>query len=53
MSPGSEIDLDNLMLSRTSIDDYEKLGNLDVLGIQDIPKTHEDMTWYIPTSKNN
>ena len=43
MSPGNEIDLKNLMLSRTSIDDYEKFGNLDVLGIQDIPKTHEDM----------
>ena len=51
MSPGNEIDLNNLMLSRTSIDDYEKLCNLNVLGVQDIPKTHEDML--IPTSKNN
>ena len=42
MSPGNEIDLNNLMLSRTSIDDYEKLCNLDVLGVQDISKTHED-----------
>ena len=31
MSPGTEIDLNNLMLSRTSIDDYEKLCNLDAL----------------------
>ena len=43
MTPGNEIDLNNLMLSRTSTDDYEKLCNLDVLGVQDIPKTHEDM----------
>ena len=28
MSPGNEIDLNNLMLSRTLIDDYEKLCNL-------------------------
>ena len=43
MSPGNEIYLNNLMLSKTSIADYEKLCNLDVLGAQDIPKTHEDM----------
>ena len=43
MSPGNEIDLNNLMLSRTSIDDYEKLCNLVVLGVQDIPKSHEDI----------
>ena len=43
MSPGNEIYLKNLMLSKTSIADYEKLCNLDVLGAQDIPKTHEDM----------
>ena len=41
MSPGNEMDLNNLMLSRISIDDYEKLCNLDVVGVQDIPKTHE------------
>ena len=51
ISPGNEIDLNNLMLSRTSIDDYEKLCNLDVLGVQDIPKSHEDIS--ITTSKNN
>ena len=49
--PGNEMDLNNLMLSRTSIDDCEKLCNLDALGVQDIPKTHEDMV--IPSSKNN
>ena len=43
MSPGNEIDLNNLILSRTSIDDYEKLCNLDVLGVQDIPKSHQDI----------
>ena len=43
MTPGNEIDLNNLMLLRTSTDYYEKLCNLDVLGVQDIPKTHQDM----------
>ena len=43
MSPGNEITVNNLMLLRTSMDDYEKLCNLDVLGVQDIPKTHEDI----------
>ena len=41
VSPGNGIDLNNLMLSGTSIDDYEKLCSLDALGVQDIPKTHE------------
>ena len=31
------------MLSRTSIDDYQKFCNLDVLRVQDVPKTHEVM----------
>ena len=53
MSPGNEIDLNNLMfrtcidlnnLLRTCIDDYEKLCNPYVLVFQDISKTHEDMT---------
>ena len=43
MSPGNEIDLNNLMLSRTPIDDYEKLCNHDVLRVEDIPKTLEEM----------
>ena len=43
MISGNGIDLNNLMLSRTSIDDCEKLCNLDVLRAQDIPKTHADM----------
>ena len=30
------------MLSRTSLD-YEKLCNLNVLGVQDISQTHEDI----------
>ena len=30
------------MLSIISIDDYQKLCNLDVLGVQDIPKAHEE-----------
>ena len=30
------------MLSINSIEDYEKVCNLDVLGVQDIPKTHEE-----------
>ena len=43
MSPGNEINLTNLMLSKTSIDDYKKLCNLDELAVQNIPKTHEDI----------
>ena len=43
MIPGNGVDLKNLMPSRTSIDDCEKLCNLDVLRAQDIPKTHGDM----------
>ena len=43
MSPGNEIDLNNLTLLRTSRYDYEKLCNLGALGVQDIPKIHEDI----------
>ena len=43
MSREHEIDINNLMLSKTSIDDYEKLYNLEVLGVQEIPKTHENI----------
>ena len=43
MSGGNEISLNNLILLRTSIDGYEKFCNLNVLGVQDIPKTHEDV----------
>ena len=43
MSGRNEIGLNNLILLRTFIDDYEKFCNLDVLGVQDIPKTHEDI----------
>ena len=43
MSPGNEINLNDLMLSRTSTDDYEKLCNLDVLGVQDVQESDEDI----------
>ena len=43
MSLGNEIDRNNLMLSRTSIDDYEKLCNLDVLGVQDVQESPEEI----------
>ena len=43
MSGGNEISLNNLILLRTSIDAYEEFCNLNVLGVQDIPKTHEDV----------
>lgn len=32
-SPGNEVDLSNQKLSRTFIDDYENLCNLDILGV--------------------
>ena len=43
MSPGNEIDAKNLMLSRTSIHEYEKLYNVDVLGVQDVQESYENI----------
>ena len=43
ISPGNEIDLNNLMLLRKSIDDYENFCNLDVLGVEDVQESHEDI----------
>lgn len=43
MSSKNEIDLNNLMLSRRSIDDYENLSNLDILGVQDVEQSHGDI----------
>ena len=43
MSSRNKIYLDNLMLSRTSIDDSEKLCNLDVFGAQDVQGSHKDI----------
>ena len=43
MAPWNVIDLNNLMVSRTSIDEYGELYNLDVLGVPDGQKSHEDI----------
>ena len=43
MSPRNEIDAKNLMLSRTSIHEYEKLYNVDVLGVQDVQESYENI----------
>lgn len=42
MSPGNEIDLNNVMLSRTSIDDCEKLSSLDLLGVKYVYESTEN-----------
>ena len=43
MSPGNEIDAKNLILSRTSIHEYENLYNVDVLGVQDVQESYENI----------
>ena len=43
--------MDLLLLKIYDIDDYDKLCNLHILGVQDIPKTHEETVH--TTSKNN
>ena len=42
MSPGNEIDLNNVMLSRTSIGDCEKLSSLDLLGVKYVYESTEN-----------
>jgi hypothetical protein len=37
MSPGEEIDVNEMFLTQTSSADYESLCRLDVLGLQDSP----------------
>ena len=43
MSPGNEIDAKNLILSRTSIHEYKNLYNVDVLGVQDVQESYENI----------
>ena len=43
MSPWNEKGLNNLMLSRSSIDDYEKHCNVNVLVFQTVEELHEDI----------
>ena len=45
MSPGTEIDHTNMLLTQTSHVDYEKLCRLDVLGLEDTPE-HDQRTVY-------
>ena len=37
MSPGKEVNVNEMFLTQTSSADYEKLCRLDVLGLQDTP----------------
>ena len=37
MSPGKEVDLTNMLLTQTSVVEYENLCRLDVLGLEDHP----------------
>lgn len=50
MSLGNQIDLNNLTLSRTSVDKYEKLGNTDVLEVQHVQEYHGELQRTIKTT---
>ena len=45
MSPGSEPDLTNMFMTKTSAVDYEALCRLDVLGLQDQPVGDQDLVY--------
>ena len=45
MSPGKETDLSNIYLTKTVIDDYDRLTRLDVLGIEDRATGDQDSVY--------
>ncbi|XP_068680119.1 uncharacterized protein [Montipora foliosa] len=45
MSPGTEIDHTNMLLTRTSHADYEELCRMDILGLEDTPE-HDQRAVY-------
>ena len=45
MSPGKETDLSNIHLTKTVIDDYDRLTRLDVLGIEDRASGDQDSVY--------
>ena len=42
MSPGKEADLTKILLTRTTLSNYENLCRLDVLGLKDHPAGDQD-----------
>ena len=44
MSAGKEAHLSSVYLTRTSSTDYEQLGSLDVLGLQDRPSVEDSIS---------
>ena len=44
-SPGTELDLSNLYLTRSTDEDYNRLCSLDVLGIQDSPSNNTNSVY--------
>ena len=45
ISPGTELDLSNLYLTRSTDEDYDRLCSLDVLGIQDSPSNNTNSVY--------
>ena len=45
ISPGTELDLSNLYLTRSTDEDYDRLCSLDVLGIQDSPSSNTNSVY--------
>ena len=43
MTSGAEVDSQNMLLTQTSIGDYEELSRMDVLGLQDTPIGDQDV----------
>ena len=45
MSPGSETDLDKMVLAQTASNDYEELYRMDVLGLEDKPSGEQSVVY--------
>ena len=45
LSPGTELDLSNMLLTQTSAIDYEELCKLDVLGLKDNPSGDQETVY--------
>ncbi len=45
ISPGTELDFSNLYLTRSTVEDYDRLCSLDVLGIEDSPSSRPNAVY--------
>ena len=45
MSPGSEADLDGMLLAQTASNDYEELYRMDILGLEDSPSGDQNVVY--------